>query len=462
MYLLPAIQIEDFDVRLPCPALHLLQFASRGFGNPAVNRTPYSEFGKSNLDIGFEQAERLSESILFDSPALLCFALAHCRNHADGPESWGELSRWADRHLVSLLSPVDPVSESSRFSDWDSKRDGISWLHRKFLYKPKVGRLVKFLLHVARDQGHEIRKQAVREWVNASRIRCDDMPRRIEVKAETVLRTDDLIASAYYQLPSAHGFESTWQVVQRCSGLLEEFDDRLKAEKLKSLKQLAYGASHEVNNPLANIATRAETLLRDESDPEKSRLLSVVHAQSMRAHDMIADMMLFANPPQMDLQNSDLKKLTQQLVIELKPELQDSAVEVRVREYPGVRRVPVDPTHFQVAMKAVVRNAIEAIGHQGEIRIRFFRESSDWLGISILDTGPGVGAELANHIFDPFYSGREAGRGLGFGLSKAWRIIDAHGGQIFCDNTCENGGKFEIRLPVVHNFSSRIDIARAA
>ncbi|MCH2180137.1 MAG: HAMP domain-containing histidine kinase [Mariniblastus sp.] len=462
MYLLPAIQIEDSDVRLPCPALHLLQFASRGCGNHLGTQNLFSEFGKANLDIGFQQPENLSESILFNSPALLCFALAHCRHQADGPESWGELSRWADRHLVSLLSDVIPISESSRFVQWDSQKDEIGWLHRRFLYKPKVGRLVKFLWHVARTQGRKMSKQAIRDWVTASRVRCDAMPKQLKGKAETILRADDLITSAYDRSPSAHGFETTWQVVQRCSCLLEEFDDRLKVEKLKSLKQLAYGASHEVNNPLANIATRAETLLRGESDPEKSRLLSVVHAQAMRAHDMIADMMLFANPPQMDLQTQDLKKLTQQLVIELKPELQDAAVAVHVREYPGVRRVSVDPTHFQVAMKAIVRNAIEAIGHQGEIRIRFFRESSDWLGISILDTGPGVGAELANHIFDPFYSGREAGRGLGFGLSKAWRIIDAHGGQIFCDHTRENGGKFEIRLPVAHNFLSRIDIARAA
>ncbi len=78
---------------------------------------------------------------------------------------------------------------------------------------------------------------------------------------------------------------------------MDDFERRLEEEKLAALVELAYGASHEINNPLANIATRAQVLLREEPHPERRRMLSAIHAQAMRAHEMIADLMLFARPP---------------------------------------------------------------------------------------------------------------------------------------------------------------------
>ncbi|PQO47752.1 histidine kinase dimerization/phospho-acceptor domain-containing protein, partial [Blastopirellula marina] len=68
-------------------------------------------------------------------------------------------------------------------------------------------------------------------------------------------------------------------------------------DKLASLKRLAYGASHEINNPLANIASRAQALLVDENDPDRRHELATIYAQAMRGHEMIADLMLFARPP---------------------------------------------------------------------------------------------------------------------------------------------------------------------
>ena len=86
------------------------------------------------------------------------------------------------------------------------------------------------------------------------------------------------------------------------------FEERLEQEKLAALKELAYGAGHEVNNPLANIAARAQTLLEDEVDPERRRKLIAIHRQAMRAHEMIADLMLFARPPQLNVAEFDLRQ----------------------------------------------------------------------------------------------------------------------------------------------------------
>ena len=75
--------------------------------------------------------------------------------------------------------------------------------------------------------------------------------------------------------------------------------DELEQAKLDALKELAYGASHEINNPLANISARAQTLLRDEPDPERRRALEAIQQQALRAHEMISDLMLFARPPRL-------------------------------------------------------------------------------------------------------------------------------------------------------------------
>jgi C4-dicarboxylate-specific signal transduction histidine kinase len=95
-----------------------------------------------------------------------------------------------------------------------------------------------------------------------------------------------------------------------------------------------------------------------------------------------------------------------------------------------------------------VTNAMEAIGRAGVIALSV--SATDGAAIvSIADNGPGIPAEVRPHIFDPFFSGREAGRGLGFGLSKSWRIVDEHGGTIEVADAMEGGASFVVRLPLV-------------
>jgi signal transduction histidine kinase len=104
-----------------------------------------------------------------------------------------------------------------------------------------------------------------------------------------------------------------------------------------------------------------------------------------------------------------------------------------------------------VAVRAVALNAIEAIGRDGRVDILAATagsrdESPPRVRIDVRDNGPGISPEVRPHIFDPFFSGREAGRGLGFGLSKAWRIVTEHGGRLTVENA-DPGALFRIELP---------------
>ncbi len=99
-----------------------------------------------------------------------------------------------------------------------------------------------------------------------------------------------------------------------------------------------------------------------------------------------------------------------------------------------------------VAIRALIQNALEALGREGRIELEVSATAKE-AKITITDNGPGIPPEIRPHIFEPFYSGREAGRGLGFGLAKSWRIVTDHRGTIQLQTNREPGSTFEIRLP---------------
>lgn len=253
-----------------------------------------------------------------------------------------------------------------------------------------------------------------------------------------------------------------------------EFIRAVEAAKLEALYQFAYGLSHEINNPLANIATRAQTLLAEEADPERRRKLATIVQQAFRAHEMIADLMLFARPPALKVEQVDVVKLAETVVAELQEAAREQGTKLARSGDAGPLIANVDSTQIAVALKAIVQNAIEAVRSGGSVEVRVSAdcgmrnaESREQvseqeaqhssspipqsaicnLQLTVSDTGPGIPAELRPHIFDPFFSGREAGRGLGLGLSKAWRIVQLHGGQIELENGAR-GAVFTIKLPI--------------
>jgi signal transduction histidine kinase len=239
----------------------------------------------------------------------------------------------------------------------------------------------------------------------------------------------------------------------RLHQLETDFQRTLEHEKLESLRVLAYGASHEINNPLANISTRAQTLLREESDPERRRKLAVINSQAFRAHELIADMMLFARPPQLRRVPVDLVAMVDALLAEIATDAQSQGTTIaRVTSNEPVW-VSADEGHLAVAVKSLVTNSLEAIGAGGriEISVRSIPSGSqpnDGSGaeIQVADTGPGISPEIRRHLFDPYFSGREAGRGIGLGLSKCWRIVTEHGGRIEVASEPHRGTTFTIRL----------------
>lgn len=241
--------------------------------------------------------------------------------------------------------------------------------------------------------------------------------------------------------------------VARLEQLRDHFERQLETEKLEAMSEFAAGAGHEINNPLAVIAGRAQLLIADEANPERRRELAVMNSQAMRIFEMISDMMLFARPPRPQLTECDLSAIVDRVLSELAAKIAERNTIVERSGGDRPLTVIADGVQIAVALRALCENALNVMGRGGKLTLNVERRLSerDRRGEAVVvvrDTGPGISPEVRRHLFDPFYSGRHAGRGLGMGLAKCWRIVTNHGGTLDVESQPEPGATFTIRLPM--------------
>lgn len=245
---------------------------------------------------------------------------------------------------------------------------------------------------------------------------------------------------------SDHPPDDWRQRLARAEQLESNFAAELEKARLELAYNLAYGAGHDINNPLANISSRAQSLAREERDPEKRRKLAAIQAQAQRAHEMLVDLMLFARPPKLERKPTDLAAIAAEVVAELQSRAADQGTKLVAATEPTP--LHADATQLAVAIRALVVNAIEAVARMGEVRVEVRSLASVGGEVIVSDNGPGISPEVRPKIFDPFFSGREAGRGLGFGLCKVWRIVTSHGGRVEVESQPGEGATFRLYLPV--------------
>lgn len=225
--------------------------------------------------------------------------------------------------------------------------------------------------------------------------------------------------------------------MRRLQSLSDRFSQSLGDVKRGAVKQFAYGLSHEINNPLANISARAQTLMRSHDDEGLRRNLQKIIDQSMRAHEMVADLMFYAHPPSPVITSFDLTRVAMELRQQFTESVEGRNIEIAVACPDIVVDVLADRSMMLEAMRALVRNSVEAIGCDGQIEIACQIRGSatpggnmNFVEVTVADSGPGLSEAARIHAFDPYFSGREAGRGLGVGLCRVERIATLHGGRV--------------------------------
>jgi signal transduction histidine kinase len=226
-----------------------------------------------------------------------------------------------------------------------------------------------------------------------------------------------------------------------------ESRDSLEAEKMVALAEFAAGAGHEINNPLTVIVGRSQLLMRSETDPERRRDLAVIVAQAMRITEMIADLRLFAACPELDRQPLEVSSLVCGVVESLRCAAEDQETTLVCDPAAAELHITGDPIQLTVAIRALCQNALETLGTGGRMEVTVVSAAGE-ARISVSDDGPGILPEQRGHIFEPFYSARQAGRGVGMGLSKCWRIVTEHAGRIEVESRPGCGAVFTICVPI--------------
>lgn len=227
-------------------------------------------------------------------------------------------------------------------------------------------------------------------------------------------------------------------------------------DKLEAMAEFAAGAGHEINNPVATIVGRVQMLLKTETDPERRQSLATIGGQAYRVRDMIGDAMLFARPPAPRPEVLPLAVTIRDVVESLQDEIRQAGgeLEISVAEKLTIR---ADETQLKVVLSNLLLNSLQAMKAGGRIQIRASEKedaTSRKLHLRISDEGAGLSEEERIHLFDPFYSARQAGRGLGFGLSKCWRIVTQHGGTIAAEPNLKCGVTFHLYWPVESSINS--------
>jgi signal transduction histidine kinase len=230
--------------------------------------------------------------------------------------------------------------------------------------------------------------------------------------------------------------------------LVARFEERVAEARLDAVRELAYGAGHEINNPLANIAARAQALLLDEREPERRRRLATIVDQAFRARDMIGGLMLFARPPRAQPTATTVADLLRPVVEAVAARAAARQIRLEYSPAPGPLGIYVDATQVGEAVRLLATNAIEAVDDGGRVQVEASGGPAPTRArIVVGDDGPGMDPETAARACDPFFSGREAGRGIGLGLPKARRLIESSGGSLAIESRPGRGTRCIVDLP---------------
>jgi signal transduction histidine kinase len=233
-------------------------------------------------------------------------------------------------------------------------------------------------------------------------------------------------------------------------------EERLRHAKLNALAEFAAGASHEINNPLAVISGQSQYLLGRTPDEGHREALKSIVRQTQRINAILTDLMQFARPPQPVLQRVEWKEILQGALRSCRDLADAAGVTLQAARSSSPVWLEADPRLIQKALACLLRNGVEAATpNKGWVHVRA-RTDANWLTIVVEDNGPGPAGAQREHQFDPFYSGRSAGRGRGLGLPTAWRLAREHGGDVRFEPTSNGPTRFVLTLPLPEPAAQRL------
>jgi two-component system, NtrC family, sensor kinase len=264
------------------------------------------------------------------------------------------------------------------------------------------------------------------------------------------------------QLRAANKEIVTWaktledRVQEKTSELRSAHDHILQQEKMASLGKMAAVVAHEVNNPLSGILTYAKLLRKwvgtgqtvNEKREDAMRCLELIASESRRCGDLIKNLLTLSRTAPMNVRSTDLHEVIDRCLMLVRHQLELGGIDLQLKLAKDMPRIPCDPEQIEQVLLALVMNAKDAMPQGGNLWLET-RPSLDEteVEIEVRDDGAGIAPDILPHIFEPFMTTKESGRGVGLGLAISRGIVERHSGRIEVESQLGQGTTFTITLP---------------
>ncbi len=248
--------------------------------------------------------------------------------------------------------------------------------------------------------------------------------------------------------------------VQQRTEQLKAMNQKLfQSDRLASLGQLAASVAHEINNPIAgvlNLSMLVERILKEDGIPperveEVRRYLIQISSETTRVGRIVGDLLAFSRRPSPQRLPADLNAIIRRTVSIIDHKLKLANVELELQLDETLPNIKCDNSQIQQVIVNLVMNASEATHNQdhGKVTVRTtVNTNRESIRLEVKDNGDGIPKEYLAKIYDPFFTTKGEGKGVGLGLAVVYGIVESHGGEIEVDTKVGEGTIFRVDLPI--------------
>lgn len=356
-------------------------------------------------------------------------------------EQLGEEVERIEQHLASVVDcaneMVVSMTREGRILTWNGAAESVSGRSAEEVKG-------QMLLPLCAPIDRPVMEQALRRLASGEELK--------NTESNLVSASGEEVPVAWSWSAMRNGGEDVTGIVAVGRDLRER--RRLEAQlvqsaKMTSLGVMAGGIAHEVRNPLGVIAANAQLLLEFPEDDEVHTLCpQKIFKASERASVIIENLLRFAHPTNGRMRETDIASALDETLTLLAHQMAIQRIKLRKRVQPHLPRIQANPELLQQVFMNVVLNACKAMPQGGNLTSAISVPDPGTVEIRFTDTGCGIPPEHLPHVFEPFYTAMQTGKGTGMGLSICYSIVRQHLGTIEVNSEVGKGTTVVIRLPV--------------
>ncbi len=236
------------------------------------------------------------------------------------------------------------------------------------------------------------------------------------------------------------------EIEQAYSELSQSHKKLIDSEKFAALGQMAATVAHEIRTPLVAIGGFANTMLKTTSEDHKNyQYLKIIRDEALRLEDVLSHLLYYARPSTPLKETQDINTFIDSILQFMEPEFNHNDITIEKTFAENMPMISFDRNQMRQVLINILKNSIQSMNKGGTICIETFFEDQ-FCALNIADKGEGIGSKHLDRIFEPFYSTKHAGTGLGLHISR--RIVTSHGGSLTISSQLGEGTNVVIRLPL--------------